>query len=426
MKLVRSNIQSASIQFTSQILGLITFVVLTPIYLRNWTSDEYRTWLLFILVFQILEIFDLGLITGTVNRLSKSLSESSERAENFIKKASRALICIDLYLGALIALGFTICLFSTSKEDLIPISLVFLLNSIINHWFGFILNISRVIGDQRKSFVFAGFYAFLQSASWAFGAYLDKSLLFSSVVGLLSCAALLILAIAFLVNHRVRSVMAHSLARFPRIYSLIPSIRVGNFSFLLNTLISLISVHGFAIIVSLFVNSSLFISYSIFKTISRILISSSIALGNGYWSSFATLNARGSSIKSMAMSLFKIAFVVFFFEILIISLFTGLFLEEWSGNTISYNPTLMFLLLLYSVIGAFAYLVKYVFFGINLEKFVVGSTLSTVVFGLVVSTCLGFGYGLYGIVAGQIVSELILLLILFSRLHETLLNGPVD
>jgi O-antigen/teichoic acid export membrane protein len=426
MKMVRTNIQSASIQFTSQILALITFVVFTPIYLKNWTSSEYRTWLLLIIIFQILEIFDLGIITGTVNRLSRALSESTEAAENFIKETTKALICIDLYIGAIIGLGFTVYLIAISMDNLIPICLVFLINSIINHWFGFVLNLSRVIDDQRKSFIFAGIYAFLQSCFWALGAHLEKSLLFSSTLGLLSCAALLIIAVFFLVNHEIRTLIAQSMLRFPKIYALIPSIRAANFSFLLNTLVSLISVHGYAVIVSLFVNASLFISYSILKTISRILISSSIALGNGYWSSFAKLKSQSLSVKSMAVSLIKIAFVVIFFETMMIAFFTRIFLEGWSGNKVAYSPPLMFLLLIYSAIGGFAYILKYIFFGINLEKFVVRATFATVLFGLLTSICLGFMHGLYGVVYGQIISELVLLIVLIYRLRTALLRGPVD
>ena len=424
MRFVSTNFQSALIQFTSQ--TLISFVILTPIYLRNWTTGEYKTWLLLIIVFQILEIFDLGIIVGTVNRLSKAVGKSLKAAENCIKETSKALICIDLYLGSILALIITLFLVFTSKSNLILVSTVLLVNSVVNHWFGLILNISRVVDDQRKSFVFAGMYTFFQSCGWAIGAYMHKSLLFSSLIGLSICITLMICSIIFLITHEYRLKIFQGIRSIPKFYSLIQSIKVANLSYLFNTLISLASVHGYAIVVSFLVKSSIFISYSLLKTISRILISSSIALGNGYWISFAKIRDSDSSIKLMAKNLIKVTAFIIGFETLIIVLFVRIFFEEWTGNKIDLNMPMLLLLMIYSVIGAFAYTFKYIFFGIDEEKFIVKTTFLTLLFGLLLSVYLGFLFGISGIIWGQISSELILLIILIFRFHKAFIKGPIN
>jgi hypothetical protein len=418
MNIFKQNYQAAAIQFTSQILTLISFLVLTPIYLKNWKPDEYRTWILLLIVFQVIEIFDLGQIVATINRVSEALGKSTKTAQDLIRDSAKALASTDFYLGALIGVLVTFVLTINSQTGLIPICVIFLINSITNHWFGFILNISRVIGDQRKTYLFSGFYVFFQSCMWALAAFLHQPILYSAVLGLIFCMIFLIFSFFKLLPYEVQKEIFPSFMQLPRVQSFFQSVKLANYSFFLNTLISLLSAHGYAVVASFFVQPSLFIAYIVLKTISRTLITSSIALGNSYWKSFAKIKANTSEVRALATNLIKITLITIFVEAVIIILFTKSFIEVWSRNTIIFEFSLMLLLTLYSVIGAMAYSLRYVFFGISEEKFVVTLSGVTLLSGLLLSIWLGSSMGVAGILYGQIAAETLLLLGLGIRLHK--------
>ena len=418
MNILKQNIQSALIQFTSQILTLISFLVLTPVYLKNWEPEEYRNWILLLIIFQVIEVFDLGQIVATINRVSRVLGESTKTKQDLIRNSAKALVTIDVYLGALIAVLIILVLATNSQTSLILICFIFLLNSITNHWFGFILNLSRVVGDQRKSFILGGFYAFLQSCVWALAAYLHKPILFSAIFGLVFCILFLFFSFFVLLSDEFRIAIVQSFSRVPSVHSLSQSIRAANYSFFLNTLISLLSANGYAVIASIFVGPSIFISYTVLKTISRTLITSSIAIGNSYWNLFAKIRGDNSAIKGLASNLIKITLVTIFFEATVVILFTKSFLEAWSGNTIVFDFSLMLLLVVYSIIGALAFSFRYIFFGISEEEFVVKIGSITLLLGLFLSAWFGSSKGVLGILCGQVVSEIILLLGLGIRFRK--------
>jgi len=401
--------KSAFIQFSSQILTLSSFVLFTPIYLSHWTQTEYKTWILYIAAFQIIEIFDFGLVLTTTNRITKSFTQSRSAGLSSIEVLAKSLLNIDLYIGSLILLIFFFLSELTPANIQLEICIIFLANSIINHWFGFVINISRVTEMQVHAFLVSGFYVFFQSCVWAFAVFHGFSLSFTAFAGLLYSLLYFTVCTVFLIEKDVKLAIFKGISSTSRPREVKESISNGNANFLGTTLISLLSVHAFAFIAGALVTPVQFIAYTIQKTLTRVLITTSMALGNSHWSKFAQLKSENQPIKSLSHKLIAINVLLNLVGSLILLLTANRFLQWWSNDSLEINNFNFLALILLAWLSSLTWILKYIHFGTSNEKIVRQLNIFSLVFGVIIASTLGILFDLTGIIAGQILSEFFLL-----------------
>ena len=399
-----------------QVLNLSSRVLLAPLFLRAWGADAYGTWLLLSSFVAYLALMDMGGQLYIVNRLTQAYSEQDFALFRKVLHTGLAAFLIMstavflLFIAALSSVPSDLFLPASSKTDdtiVVWVLAILAFQFLFSLPLGILLGTYRAVGLLPRGTMLHNLVFFLQliftvGALWLGG----------GMVWIASMETLPFLLVATFAAGEINK-------RFPQFgllslkeadYSTALTLIKPSLHFFSIQIAQLFSIQGMVLIVGAVLAP---LQVVIFSTIRTMVAAMRQLLGFitlSAWPELTRLDVEQETDKLFVMfrTIIRSTLVVAAVIIVTLYFFGGTIYRLWLGGTVAYQQTIMDLFLVYAFELVFWTVCSHLLMATNkhhtLAKVVLGSSLL-----MIALAYLGGQYfGLRGIVAGMIASDLLL------------------
>lgn len=325
-------------------------LVSLPIYLSQWSIQEYGIWLMLTAIPVYFGLLDGGIAAVTMNKMTISVANGKYTEAN--SEFQMGLYVISLLVAGILLLTtivLTAIKYTIHFEYTFPLFFL-IITALINLYNGLIDGIYRSTNSYAKG---TNLLSFLRIIEWGCG-----------VIGLMMYGSILSVALGMF-SGRVMGFICLSMytAKAEKIYSWGISERVKDknkdvFSLSLKyfclVIGNAINLQGMVIVLGLFYSPSILAIYNVYRTMARVINQIIGALGHALWPMITKKYANGAKdeLRFFITSWFFKCFLVSVFIGFLIFMFGNEILNVWARNKIFFDPILLLLVLITTTISA--------------------------------------------------------------------------
>lgn len=340
-----------------QIVNLLIQLASVPILISSWGFDKYSEWIVISAIPTYLALSDLGVTTAASSKVviwherAKTLTAISIYSTSFIFLFTAAIIIIAGTLACLIFANIFELLnlktINSSEGALILLSLT------TYSMLCLLTNMVAIRYRTYKSYPLSSFIMnFIRMSEWALAlavAHFTQSLVYTSIT----------LLITRLTGLTIKNLIATYLGM--KLSLKISSISKRAFITLIKPSISSLAfpiglamnVQGLIIILSITISPGQAAIFSLYRTISRILVQLSAIVNQSIWPEISYAYSVGNSnlIKKMISAALKVSLPTATAIGLLIIYFGKTIFDAWSGRGADYSSAIMITLIIGAIIN---------------------------------------------------------------------------
>lgn len=399
----------------SQVIRLLNRLILPPLYLRAWGAHVYGEWLLITTSVFYLTLADFGLGQYLSVRLTETLSHGNER--EFRRVWQTALLLFLFIAGAVfVAAGGWLALFGNQvasrlsgvQENQFAVLMVILVSLQISVIFqGLFLAVYRAVGVLHLGVMLANLTEALQVALMAL------ALWFRADIGLVAAVQLIPMGLISIYSAALLARGYPRLCRFSFAEARLREVKLWfrpSLHYLWLQLAQILSLQGMISVVGATMAASDVATFGTLRTMVNVFGTLLGVFTLSTWPEMTRLAAHDkldkleSLFRIVTRSTLSFAGVLFVF----FHTYGAKVYSLWVGNGLSYHPLVMDIFLLYVLQMVFWSAYKQLLIAVRKHEILSAVALASSLLMLALGYWAGKHFGLVGVTAGMLASELVL------------------
>lgn len=378
-----------------------------PIFLLYWDTATYGAWLMLSAIPSYLSMADVGMVTTAGNKMTIAMGQRDhEQANRYFQST---LLFMLIVCGTLLVLIVPIALWMPLPSIMAVsdhrIAVAFLSGGVIISLFGGLTEaIFKATGRYPLGTLLSNLVRLAEWGGGMFGLILVGS--FSAVaIGSLLARALGLIIVTIIATsgkHGIRWNISD--AKMAEVRVMVKPA----FSFMLFPLASALSFQGITILVGQGLGPAAVAIFNAYRTLARVAVQVTSIFSHSLWPEFS--RAYGAGGAAAVLPLYRrAAWLGSVLSILLsISLYIAapLLLKLWTHDTITFEPLLMLVMLLYAAVGGSAHVPRIFLLATNKHSSLAIWLLMFAIVSLCISVIIGKILGAVGFAIAMLISEL--------------------
>jgi len=406
-----------------QAVVIVIQIFSLPLFLKQWDTATYGTWLLLSAMPSYLAMTDLGMVATAGNRMTMALGHGDKAEANRLFHS--AFMFVLAMTGGAVLLSVPVALFAPfdslqSADQRMAICLL-ILGVLVAQFGGLSDAIFRATGRFAQAVMLGNILRLLEWGGMMAGLYMAGTFTAVALGGLLvrvACTAVLV---------GVSSQGSHGLTWHWRHASMaeIKSLFKPALSFMVFPLSSALSLQGITLLVGHFFGPAVVAIFNSYRTIARVAVQATSILSNAVWGEFSFLFGKGGteavrpiyrrSLMLGAAGSVALSLVLYFAA--------PLLLELWSHGQIPFQAWPMLILLGYAAIAGTWHVPRVLLLSTNQHIGLAQWSLVGAVVAMGAAYLLQGPMGIEGVCLAMLASELLMAVVCLKLARDFLSSG---
>lgn len=406
-----------------QAINIFIQLASLPLFLTHWDLATYGVWLILAAIPSYLSMADGGLVTAAANKLSIEYAKGHQQAaaRTFQSALAFLLVATLLVMSVLAVLVWFVEIPGLSDSSRQFAVLCLAMGVLLGQFNGLAESIFRAANQHAKGIMLGNLSRLLEFSGWMVGLFAIGTFEAVAVGGLLMRIAGFTLTAIWSSRLGTGVTWGFMLATKQEIRSLVKPAA----SFMAFPMANALSIQGVTLMVGYLLGPVSVTIFNAYRTISRVALQVTGTLGNSLWAEFARLYATGGgqAVAPVYRRSFKIGAAAAIAVAVVLALTSPYLLAWWSRGKISYEATLMLLMLSYAAVGGLWNIPRVLMMSINKHTQLAIHAMLGAIATLVISYFMGTHFGLTGFGASVLLVEIALAsvcILLATRLVRSL------
>lgn len=406
-----------------QAVVIVIQIFSLPLFLKQWDTATYGTWLLLSAMPSYLAMTDLGMVATAGNRMTMALGHGDKVEANRLFHS--AFMFVLAMTGGAVLLSVPVALFAPfdslqSADQRMAICLL-ILGVLVAQFGGLSDAIFRATGRFAQAVMLGNVLRLLEWGGMMAGLYMAGTFTAVALGGLLvrvACTAVLV---------GVSAQGSHGLTWHWRHASMdeIKSLFKPALSFMVFPLSSALSLQGITLLVGHFFGPAVVAIFNSYRTIARVAVQATSILSNAVWGEFSFLFGKGGtqavrpiyrrSLMLGAAGSVALSLVLYFAA--------PLLLELWSHGQIPFQAWPMLILLGYAAIAGTWHVPRVLLLSTNQHIGLAQWSLVGAVVAMGAAYLLQGPLGIEGVCLAMLTSELLMAVVCLKLARDFLRSG---
>ena len=406
-----------------QAVVIVIQIFSLPLFLKQWDTATYGTWLLLSAMPSYLAMTDLGMVATAGNRMTMALGHGDKVEANRLFHS--AFMFVLAMTGGAVLLSVPVALFAPfdslqSADQRMAICLL-ILGVLVAQFGGLSDAIFRATGRFAQAVMLGNVLRLLEWGGMMAGLYTAGTFTAVALGGLLvrvACTAVLV---------GVSAQGSHGLTWHWRHASMdeIKSLFKPALSFMVFPLSSALSLQGITLLVGHFFGPAVVAIFNSYRTIARVAVQATSILSNAVWGEFSFLFGKGGtaavrpiyrrSLMLGAAGSVALSLVLYFAA--------PLLLELWSHGQIPFQAWPMLILLGYAAIAGTWHVPRVLLLSTNQHIGLAQWSLVGAVVAMGAAYLLQGPLGIEGVCLAMLTSELLMAVVCLKLARDFLRSG---
>lgn len=406
-----------------QAVVIVIQIFSLPLFLKQWDTATYGTWLLLSAMPSYLAMTDLGMVATAGNRMTMALGHGDKVEANRLFHS--AFMFVLAMTGGAVLLSVPVALFAPfdslqSADQRMAICLL-ILGVLVAQFGGLSDAIFRATGRFAQAVMLGNMLRLLEWGGMMAGLYMAGTFTAVALGGLLvrvACTAVLV---------GVSAQGSHGLTWHWRHASMdeIKSLFKPALSFMVFPLSSALSLQGITLLVGHFFGPAVVAIFNSYRTIARVAVQATSILSNAVWGEFSFLFGKGGTqavrpIYRRSLMLGAAGSVALS---LILYFAAPLLLDVWSHGQIPFQAWPMLILLGYAAIAGTWHVPRVLLLSTNQHIGLAQWSLVGAVVAMGAAYLLQGPLGIEGVCLAMLASELLMAVVCLKLARDFLRSG---
>jgi len=406
-----------------QAVVIVIQIFSLPLFLKQWDTATYGTWLLLSAMPSYLAMTDLGMVATAGNRMTMALGHGDKVEANRLFHS--AFMFVLAMTGGAVLLSVPVALFAPfdslqSADQRMAICLL-ILGVLVAQFGGLSDAIFRATGRFAQAVMLGNVLRLLEWGGMMAGLYMAGTFTAVALGGLLvrvACTAVLV---------GVSAQGSHGLTWHWRHASMdeIKSLFKPALSFMVFPLSSALSLQGITLLVGHFFGPAVVAIFNSYRTIARVAVQATSILSNAVWGEFSFLFGKGGTeavrpIYRRSLMLGAAGSVALS---LILYFAAPLLLDVWSHGQIPFQAWPMLILLGYAAIAGTWHVPRVLLLSTNQHIGLAQWSLVGAVVAMGAAYLMQGPLGIEGVCLAMLASELLMAVVCLKLAHDFLRSG---
>lgn len=406
-----------------QAVVIVIQIFSLPLFLKQWDTATYGTWLLLSAMPSYLAMTDLGMVATAGNRMTMALGHGDKVEANRLFHS--AFMFVLAMTGGAVLLSVPVALFAPfdslqSADQRMAICLL-ILGVLVAQFGGLSDAIFRATGRFAQAVMLGNVLRLLEWGGMMAGLYMAGTFTAVALGGLLvrvACTAVLV---------GVSAQGSHGLTWHWRHASMdeIKSLFKPALSFMVFPLSSALSLQGITLLVGHFFGPAVVAIFNSYRTIARVAVQATSILSNAVWGEFSFLFGKGGTqavrpIYRRSLMLGAAGSVALS---LILYFAAPLLLDVWSHGQIPFQAWPMLILLGYAAIAGTWHVPRVLLLSTNQHIGLAQWSLVGAVVAMGAAYLLQGPLGIEGVCLAMLASELLMAVVCLKLARDFLRSG---
>lgn len=406
-----------------QAVVIVIQIFSLPLFLKQWDTATYGTWLLLSAMPSYLAMTDLGMVATAGNRMTMALGHGDKVEANRLFHS--AFMFVLVMTGGAVLLSVPVALFAPfdslqSADQRMAICLL-ILGVLVAQFGGLSDAIFRATGRFAQALMLGNVLRLLEWGGMMAGLYMAGTFTAVALGGLLvrvACTAVLVW---------VSAKGSHGLTWHWRQASMaeIKSLFKPALSFMVFPLSSALSLQGITLLVGHFFGPAVVAIFNSYRTIARVAVQATSILSNAVWGEFCFLFGKGGTeavrpIYRRSLMLGAAGSVALS---LILYFAAPLLLDVWSHGQIPFQAWPMLILLGYAAIAGTWHVPRVLLLSTNQHIGLAQWSLVGAVVAMGAAYLMQGPMGIEGVCLAMLASELLMAVVCLKLAHDFLRSG---
>lgn len=406
-----------------QAVVIVIQIFSLPLFLKQWDTATYGTWLLLSAMPSYLAMTDLGMVATAGNRMTMALGHGDKVEANRLFHS--AFMFVLAMTGGAVLLSVPVALFAPfdslqSADQRMAICLL-ILGVLVAQFGGLSDAIFRATGRFAQAVMLGNILRLLEWGGMMAGLYMAGTFTAVALGGLLvrvACTAVLV---------GVSAQGSHGLTWHWRHASMdeIKSLFKPALSFMVFPLSSALSLQGITLLVGHFFGPAVVAIFNSYRTIARVAVQATSILSNAVWGEFSFLFGKGGTeavrpIYRRSLMLGAAGSVALS---LILYFAAPLLLDVWSHGQIPFQAWPMLILLGYAAIAGTWHVPRVLLLSTNQHIGLAQWSLVGAVVAMGAAYLLQGPLGIEGVCLAMLASELLMAVVCLKLARDFLSSG---
>lgn len=406
-----------------QAVVIVIQIFSLPLFLKQWDTATYGTWLLLSAMPSYLAMTDLGMVATAGNRMTMALGHGDRVEANRLFHS--AFMFVLAMTGAAVLLSVPLALFAPvdslqSADQRMAICLL-ILGVLVAQFGGLSDAIFRATGRFAQAVMLGNVLRLLEWGGMMAGLYLVGTFTAVALGGLLvrvACTAVLV---------GVSAQGSHGLTWHWRHASMdeIKSLFKPALSFMVFPLSSALSLQGITLLVGHFFGPAVVAIFNSYRTIARVAVQGTSILSNAVWGEFSFLFGKGGTeaVRPIYRRSLMLGAAGSAALSLILYFAAPLLLELWSHGQIPFQAWPMLILLGYAAIAGTWHVPRVLLLSTNQHIGLAQWSLVGAVVAMGAAYLLQGPMGIEGVCLAMLASELLMAVVCIKLARDFLRSG---
>lgn len=406
-----------------QAVVIVIQIFSLPLFLKQWDTATYGTWLLLSAMPSYLAMTDLGMVATAGNRMTMALGHGDKVEANRLFHS--AFMFVLAMTGGAVLLSVPVALFAPfdslqSADQRMAICLL-ILGVLVAQFGGLSDAIFRATGRFAQAVMLGNVLRLLEWGGMMAGLYMAGTFTAVALGGLLvrvACTAVLV---------GVSAQGSHGLTWHWRHASMdeIKSLFKPALSFMVFPLSSALSLQGITLLVGHFFGPAVVAIFNSYRTIARVAVQATSILSNAVWGEFSFLFGKGGTeavrpIYRRSLMLGAAGSVALS---LILYFAAPLLLDVWSHGQIPFQAWPMLILLGYAAIAGTWHVPRVLLLSTNQHIGLAQWSLVGAVVAMGAAYLMQGPLGIEGVCLAMLASELLMAVVCLKLARDFLRSG---
>ncbi|MBH1986176.1 MAG: hypothetical protein I8H76_02485 [Burkholderiales bacterium] len=406
-----------------QAVVIVIQIFSLPLFLKQWDTATYGTWLLLSAMPSYLAMTDLGMVATAGNRMTMALGHGDRVEANRLFHS--AFMFVLAMTGGAVLLSVPLALFAPvdslqSADQRMAICLL-ILGVLVAQFGGLSDAIFRATGRFAQAVMLGNVLRLLEWGGMMAGLYLAGTFTAVALGGLLvrvACTAVLV---------GVSAQGSHGLTWHWRHASMdeIKSLFKPALSFMVFPLSSALSLQGITLLVGHFFGPAVVAIFNSYRTIARVAVQATSILSNAVWGEFSFLFGKGGTeaVRPIYRRSLMLGAAGSAALSLILYFAAPLLLELWSHGQIPFQAWPMLILLGYAAIAGTWHVPRVLLLSTNQHIGLAQWSLVGAVVAMGAAYLLQGPMGIEGVCLAMLASELLMAVVCLKLARDFLRSG---
>lgn len=406
-----------------QAVVIVIQIFSLPLFLKQWDTATYGTWLLLSAMPSYLAMTDLGMVATAGNRMTMALGHGDRVEANRLFHS--AFMFVLAMTGGAVLLSVPLALFAPvdslqSADQRMAICLL-ILGVLVAQFGGLSDAIFRATGRFAQAVMLGNVLRLLEWGGMMAGLYMAGTFTAVALGGLLvrvACTAVLV---------GVSAQGSHGLTWHWRHASMdeIKSLFKPALSFMVFPLSSALSLQGITLLVGHFFGPAVVAIFNSYRTIARVAVQATSILSNAVWGEFSFLFGKGGTeaVRPIYRRSLMLGAAGSAALSLILYFAAPLLLELWSHGQIPFQAWPMLILLGYAAIAGTWHVPRVLLLSTNQHIGLAQWSLVGAVVAMGAAYLLQGPMGIEGVCLAMLASELLMAVVCLKLARDFLSSG---